>query len=70
MTICEPKSGASHRAIWAAAQHLGLYALTDAELAALIQMRGGSSEPGDQVAAEAAQYVRRLRNGMARGDSC
>jgi hypothetical protein len=56
-------------AVWETTQQLHLYGLTDAQLETLIQQRGGS-RPGARVATEAAHYVRRLRNGMARGESC
>jgi hypothetical protein len=70
MTIRETESGANHQAIWEAARRLGLYGLVDAELQALIQQRGGGSRPEDEVAAEAAQHVRRLRSKLAKGEAC
>jgi hypothetical protein len=56
--------------IWEATQRLGLYGLGDAELEALITRHGSSPLPGDRIAVEAAQYVRQLRSGLARGDTC
>ena len=69
MTPRKAESEASHPAIWEVAQRLRLYGLSDAELLALIHQHGGSSLPEDQVVAEAALHVRRLRNRLAKGDA-
>jgi hypothetical protein len=63
-------SSAISSSIWEATQRLGLYGLADAELEALITQRGSSPLAGDRIAVEAAQYVRQLRSGLARGDTC
>jgi hypothetical protein len=60
--------GGDDYAIWEATQRLGLYGMTDAELEKLIK-HAGDQQPDARVAAEAAQYVRHLRNGMSRGDA-
>jgi hypothetical protein len=70
MTIRGMESGANHQVIWEVAQRLGLYGLVDAELQALIQQHGGGSQTEDEVVAEAARHVRRLRSRLAKGDTC
>jgi hypothetical protein len=60
--------GGDDCAIWEATQRLGLFRMADAELETLIQ-HPDSPRPDARLAAEAARYVRQLRNEMARGDA-
>jgi hypothetical protein len=56
--------------VWVAARVDGLYSMRDDELAALIARHDRSALFVDQVRAEAARHIRRLRRGMAAGRTC
>ena len=58
----EPTSNTAGN-VWELARRLDMYRMTEAELDALIERRDG-------LTAEAAQYVRDLRAGLAAGHVC